>query len=385
MKSAILEISDRNGNILANYLKFGNSGFNMAIGYGVGSLDIELPFKFDNYPTDIIKHANYVKIKVAGKNAPGGVTVYSGFISGIDSDIERGANIKITCDGHASKWQYTPLRQVSSPLRTDYNMAFNDQGLQLRILIDNYKTREPLSPLQVSIQTLPNTGASRTYFFDSKTSKYAIDAVAETLPSSSYLYIDPSDDFVYRRSINAAADHYLVLGRDIGSVKISSDVTKVVNQLLFWNGLAAADPQLVQKKFDDVPSQNLNGIFGDVKRDERYKASAGTANDYATRLIANNKDPKPNITINVIDNNFSKLYGYDIESIKPGQTVKILNIEAGTPVSGILLVTEIKYKYSSVDLVCDNKDSYISQLFFDLKQKELQNDFNSTSSRTFTT
>lgn len=127
-----------------------------------------------------------------------------------------------------------------------------------------------------------------------------------------------ADGTNHRTTRKIAADTY-----GSGSIKTSSDASSWSADTgdLYFKTFYGAN---LFKVYDDTSSQGSYGIKAAYKQDERIK-NEGSMDQIADALLNTRKLPEIRMTIQVSDNNGNDL-GYDIESLKPGDTVFIRNL-----------------------------------------------------------
>jgi hypothetical protein len=160
--------------------------------------------------------------------------------------------------------------------------------------------------------------------------------------------------------------------KDIISINMSKSMSQMVNEVSFWNGLPSSDGSYIAKKYSNSASQLKYGRWAETKNDSRYKITS-SADDAMARYINNFKDPVNTVEMEIADNNFG--LGYDIESIKPGQTCKVRNISANNALSGNMLITSVEYKFSSVKIVVADVRTFLERSIFELAKKQQAGDY----------
>jgi hypothetical protein len=151
------------------------------------------------------------------------------------------------------------------------------------------------------------------------------------------------------------------LGRHFSAVSAQRGVEKVRNSILIWNGEPgpAGTPPCVYKRYED---SNSIGLYGRrAKTVDDYGISTEAVADLlAANFLAENTLPEIVLTIEIFDNTEDPGgKGYDIESIKPGDTCSFVGFSEGFAtryLSGNMLITSVNYTPEKVELTIDPRN-----------------------------
>jgi hypothetical protein len=166
------------------------------------------------------------------------------------------------------------------------------------------------------------TGQALTYIFNTATYQEALLKIIELCPVGWYLRIG-ADDIVYLKNKSVTPIHTFTLGKDIEMYQPEKRIENIINTVYFVGG---GSPNFY-KKYSDTGSVATHGVFAVKYVDEQVTTDA-VASVIANRIINTFKDPEVRVQIKVSDNNgesFKASQGYDIESIKVGDTCQIKN------------------------------------------------------------
>lgn len=300
--------------------------FRTNINGGSGELMIRLAREFDNFgEADDVKLNNKVECYCVDKEAPNGVLIYSGFISGY-RPIIREANqyVEVTCFNYVAELQRTILRTAAGNTTIAYNSY--DPANILKDVID--KLRALGVSLNYTATSIALTNTVVSYTFNTNTGKEALDKVIELCPVGWFWRID-SDNIVYLQPRNILADHTFNLGKEIENLETYRRIEDLVNTVYFTG---SGSPALFYK-YQNTGSQTTYGKYEKKLVDQRVTDSA-TASILANRLINQQKDPEIRSRFTIVDSNGpSSVLGYNIESIKVGQTLKVGNLRTGLKTS----------------------------------------------------
>jgi len=296
--------------------------FRQTINGGVGELNITLVRPFDDFGEDVdVKLNNRVECYVVDKDEPSGLLLYSGYISGYKPVISKESErVEITVLSYVTELQRMILTDASGNTTLTYNSY--DPSNILRDVIDKYRARG--GSLSYTPTSIKNTNTLASYTFQANTVKECFDKIIELAPVGWFWRVD-SDGKVYFSNKNLAADHAFTLGLDVENLETFRRVEDLVNRILF---VGAGSPALF-RKYENTGSQASYGLYEEKIVDQRVSVVASAAL-ISNREIDTKKDPEIRSLFTIIDNNGPRNRGYDIESVKPGQTLKVNGLRAST-------------------------------------------------------
>lgn len=294
--------------------------FKATINGGSGEMIIELGRRFDDFGEDVdVKLNNKVECWVVDKDTPNGSLLYCGYISGYKPSVQEAEEkVEITVLGYIAELQRTILRDASGNTSIAYNSY--DPSHILKDVIDKYRALG--GSINYSPNSIQNTNTTVSYTFNTNTIKECLDKIIELCPEGWYWRVDP-DSTIYLQPKNIMADHEFTLGLDVENLETFRRVEDLTNRVLF---IGAGNPALF-RKYENTGSQDTYGLYEKKIVDQRVSTVA-TAQIMAEREINSKKDPEIRSRFTIIDNNGPKDNGYNIESIKPGQTLKVKNLKS---------------------------------------------------------
>jgi hypothetical protein len=318
---------------VATWDGFEISGFAMSLDGGLGECSITLAKGFGASGPDFAE-GNTVIVSVcdadtlARDETAMTEVLYRGRISEVVR--ETGRNVVIRLMGEQSRLAQDFLRSgsqttlysktVGGITATVGDQSAADVGLMARAVIDLHKTNNPLSPIHYLEGDIPDMSATATYTFEAMTVKEALDAL-KGMVAGCHWFIDATGRVTFGTTARAA--HSLTFGREITSARLTKSAgMKIVNSWLVWDGTAGG----TYKRYEDANSIARFERSMDIYTDAGIKTSA-TADSIGARLLAETKDPSVKLVAEVIDGN-GDANGYDIESLRPGDTVRLLNFDA---------------------------------------------------------
>lgn len=294
--------------------------FRSTINGGPGELRIILARPFDDFGEDVdVTLNNKVECYVVDKDSPNGTLMYSGYISGYKPVIDKvSETVEVTVLGFVGELGHMILRDSAGNTTLTYNSY--DPSQILTDVLEKYIALGGRLRYSASSVALTNTVVS--YTFNTNTIKECLDKIIELCPVGWYYKIDPNG-LVYLQPRNILADHTFRLGIEVERLETFRRIEDLVNRVLFTGGGSLFN------KYENTASQLAYGLYEDRLVDQRVTVGA-TAETISQRIIDNRKDPEIRSKFTIIDNNGRSTRGYNIESIKVGQTLKIKNLNTGT-------------------------------------------------------
>jgi hypothetical protein len=206
---------------------------------------------------------------------------------------------------------------------------------------------------RLSLGTSDDPGTSVSYQFNSNTVQESIMQALLMCPYDYYARID-SDDKLYIKQKSATALHTFHVGRMISNYKQEKRTENIINAVYFTGG---GDPKIF-KEYLAAGSISAYGMHATKIVNERI-TNLTAADAMANRQLNLFAAPEIRITVDVIDsNNAEDGQGYDIESIKPGDTCKIL----GATSKGANLWDEMMWDVDSWDFNITNAAASVLQI-----------------------
>jgi hypothetical protein len=337
-KKYSVKIYDRAGTTFkGNYDPIGGYSFTKNINAGVGELSITLPRKFDDYGLgDDVNLLDEIQIWVQDRDSSG-EKIYSGYVSGITSYIngdEQGIVLDVL--GYVSR-----LGMTLDWDGTNISMVRNSQtpGEIAKDVIDKYRTTVAEERINYGSATVDIAGTDISYTSNAKSCLETIERVRQMAGATWYWYVDAENVF-YFDSYPTTPTHLFVFGKDVSSIEINRNVDSLKNEFIFWNGLQPDDTHFLSTRYYNTASITSYWNRFENLTDGRITDDA-TADEFASAFINAYKDPNVSMKFEVKDNNLGQ--GYDIESIEPGHTCKILNLDDSSVVGSNMVITSVNY------------------------------------------
>lgn len=337
-KKYSVKIYDRAGTTFrGNYDPIGGYSFTKMINSGVGELTIDLARKFDTYNVaNDVNLLDEIQIWVQDKDSSG-VKIYSGYVAEITGYINgQNQGIRLRVLGYVTRLGYTLDWDG-----TNVSIARNSMtpGELVKDVIDDYRTTVADDRINYGASTVNVTGTDISYTSNVKSCLETIERAREMAGEDWFWYVDANNVF-YFNSYSTVPDHFFVFGKDVSSLETSKSADDIKNELIFWNGLQPDDPHFLSTRYYNATSITDYWHRFENMTDGRVTDSA-SADEFGATYINAYKAPNISMKFEVKDNNLGD--GYDIESIEPGDTCKILNLEDSSVVGSNMVITSVQY------------------------------------------
>jgi hypothetical protein len=303
--------------------------FKSVINGGLSELIIKLAREFNSIDEDDsnrdINFRNEIQLWIQDLEEPNGLLIYDGFISDYSPYLDGNDEyINVTCLGYVDDLSSSELIDSNHNTAITYPSSLHPQtdpgDIIKNILI--------LSAGKITgTSTVFNTGTSVNYTFNNSTVKDAIDKAKDMSLADWYWFVGVDNKLHFQES-NVTVDHTLFIERDILKIDTYKTIRDLKNEVRFIGGytnpLDPTDTTQLYKVYQDSASIALYGKRSHTIVDTKVIVET-TANAQANKFLEEHKDPFVRSTIEVIDSNGDQTRGYDIESLKPGDTVQIID------------------------------------------------------------
>jgi len=320
-KRFLYKIYDSAGNFITTWKDvIGEPKFNISINSGFSDLTLDLARSEKNYDEGAsVKYGNILKLYVFDSDSRyGGVQIYSGLLSQyVPAIVGTKETIQVTFLSFWWKLDKMILENGSSTMLT---YTSQDPSNILKDVLDKFVAGG--GKIDYGSGSVDLTSQALTYIFNTATYQEALLKIIELCPVGWYLRIG-ADDVVYLKNKSVTPIHTFTLGKDIEMYQPEKRIENIINTVYFVGG---GSPNFY-KKYSDTGSVATYGVFAVKYVDEQVTTDA-VASVIANRIINTFKDPEVRVQIKVSDNNgesFKASQGYDIESIKVGDTCQIKN------------------------------------------------------------
>jgi hypothetical protein len=299
--------------------------FSTAINSSPGQCSVKLARPFEGFGEgDDVAHNNRVDIWLFDRNTPDGQLLYRGFISTYTPNLIGGKElIDIILLPYGTKLQRTMLEALNGDTSVPY--LTQDPSDLFRGVLGSMQ----LQGVELDGGTINDTGTSISYTFNTNTGKEAFDKAIELAPANWFWSIDPDGKVNYKEKPTGVT-HDLSIGKEIISASPQKRVENLVNKIYFTGG---GDPKLY-KKYTRQGSIDTYGLYAVKFVDQRVTVEA-TADIIAGKILDEKQAPEVRIKMRIADDNGDYGLGYNIESIKVGDTIRIKNLQFGSQTNSL--------------------------------------------------
>ncbi|MFA6048284.1 MAG: hypothetical protein WC737_05765 [Parcubacteria group bacterium] len=352
--------------------------FSKVINGGIGDLTLKLARKIDSFNSNSdVSIGNRIEIWVYDEDTGlAGTMIYNGYIEQQNPIIDGGDEyVELVCFGIISKLnndllktgsQTTLYTETTDGLTiTALSIAAAEIATVLKKIIDYFNAANTTFPIYYNLSgtpTIEDTGNDMNYTFEALTYSEAIERCRGVAPQDWYWFLD-SDGQIYFKAPSSSADHDFVIGKDIKSIKASKSADSIKNIILVWDGAA------IYKEYKDDVSISLYGRRVKLMVDSKIE-DATTMDNIGNAELNESKDPKIRIELEIIDNNESAK-GYDIESIQPGDTCRIIGVDADESIfDENMIIKEVIWSPTKATLVIETEKIFdINRYILDIDKK----------------
>ena len=174
--------------------------------------------------------------------------------------------------------------------------------------------------ISANVNTIDPTPDSPTYTFRYITYFDAIKKCLELAPAYWYWYINPNNLLHLHPVDWDTIDHNLFLGKEISSVNAKKSLEDFYSDVYFLGGKTAGAN--LYRKYINTSAQDEFKERHYQMRDTRV-TTASTADSMANKYLNEHASALSEMTVKVIDQSVDKSKGYDIETFKPGDVVRV--------------------------------------------------------------
>jgi len=349
-KRYTFKVFDKDENYITTWNDATFPGFQMNINSGLGELILSLGRSFGDFDEGgSVKVTNLVKIFVSDVDAVEQL-LYFGFISGyraFASGDEEG--VEVHCLGVLGS--YAHLLYKNSATVTLAHSAVDPNAIA-KDIVDRVQAEyadDPLANyLTYTAASVPATSTTVSYTFTSSMALAALKKSISLAPSDWSFFVG-ADNVLFWDQNSTTADHSFTYKKDVARIEVFKNMESIRNQILFWNGRASNDAQVISKDYLDTASKDEFGYRWENIIDGRI-----TVETTADILGEGFRDSRKNIdirtTLEISDNNLDNKKGYDIESVFPGQTCQVRGLPETTSstLSNNMLIVGVSYKPDSI-------------------------------------
>lgn len=309
-------------------------------GQGQCVLDLNRPFN-DFGEGVTIRHGNIFKIYINDEASPLGRLIYTGVVSQYVSYSDGAAEgVRVHLLGLYSILQRTYYNALApGGLNRNVTYTTTDPADMIKDTIDNWQTVTGSSLIAYDQGLINNTGQSSTIEFTSVKHSEQISGIVALAPSSWYWLINQDGQFVLSEKPSTPT-HRFTLGKNVIDFNVQNTSEEIRNSVLVIHDSGTYEQQ-------DAASVAAYGLY-EYNEDVKGISNDAQAQPIAERILGEFKNPKQSIQITINDS-------YDIYSIQPGDTCKILNVPTNSSLDfENLQIVKISYEENQATLELDS-------------------------------
>ena len=362
--------------------------FRTVINGGFVELDVKLARKtIDFGETTDVALGNEVQLWCFDDDAPNGTKIFSGYISRYDP-VNDGPQdyIRVYILGwHTRMAQFIHEDSLGS---TGISYNSTDPGKIAEDIIN--KAQVNGLPITWDETTLQKTGITASYSFLANTVQECIDKVLSLSPFGWYWYVDANKKLNLHPK-NEQATHTFTIGKQVFFIQPQKRIENLVNRIYFVGGIPDGGTEPLFARYDRPVSQRNYGLWAQKISDQRVTLQS-TMDAIADNILDQQQEIEIRTIIRVKDNSYDRDDGYDIESIKIGDTCQIRNYQDAFANSKwdvmswdidywdynvrnlteiIMQIVEIQYTPDYVELTISSKIPNVSKRVQDLNNQLL--------------
>jgi len=306
--------------------------FTWSINGGKGSIEIQLLSGAEN--VGLLNQQETIPATVQvivhdQETVPEGERIYTGQIIDSGYTLQSNGFIKNDINLYASGTVDLANKIVEDPVTGATRISYTDTDFAeiIRDLLDKYQLKGGY--VSYTSTTLPDTGITISITFANETFLEAIERLVGFLPRLWHFFVDGANKFWLRKTdLNTdAVDHVVWIEKDLDSGRLSLSTGEVVNSIFAHGGDDGTGSNLY-KKYQRSASINSLGLREEIITDGRV-TNTSTLDKKANRVLDDKSKEIRYIELTILDSNGSR-GGYDIESIKPGDSIQVLYPEVAT-------------------------------------------------------
>lgn len=300
------------------------------VGKPASDVTINLALPWDNFGYGQAAGINLfdlVKVYAVNSDNKGGILVFQGHIEEITGAYDKqNSHVQLRLFSldmlfARSFWKSGGIYTITYTT-ADVDTMFSDAIDAVNTLYGATFFSKALSDPALSINVV----------FDKMTHLAALQQAAGFLPSTWYWRVEADGTVRMAQFNDSTQDHTLQLGKHVDTIQVVKSVLDTKNRIILDWGSPAT-----RNEYNDAASETAYGTRMDAETESGI-TNLTSANARGNGDVARQKDPKTK-TVIVVNAN------YAIETIKPGDTVKVLNTSYSTTsmLTGVLRIVRVEY------------------------------------------
>jgi len=344
MQRFLYKIYNRSGNFVKILNDVVNTPeFTYSINGGLGEVVLELDRKVGDYGEGSDLDLNYKLEIYLNDDYNENTLIYTGYLTAFEPILKGGReSVRAIFLPNIAKLNNEFYRSGTS-VKDDFNITHTDTrvGEIFKAILTNHRNLVSTMYISNDFSDIDAGNETDVITIEFKKLKHidAIKLLEQYLDNGWFWYIDSAGK-CHLKKISDTPDHLFVLGKHITEFEGYKNIEDVVNSYFIWNG--ENTDSAVDKHYSDATSQTAYDAISEVLIDSGI-VSDSMSDIIGNAKIAKSKDPKRKVKMVISGKD------YDIASIKPGDTCKILNIDANQTIfEANMTIVKISYIADSV-------------------------------------
>ena len=299
--------------------------FRTLINGGDGEMVVSLARPFDDFGEGVdISLNNTVELEVSDKEDSGKL-IYRGFISSYTPTLKGEVQVLVVnVRGYGETLAKHMYKNESGNTTVVQNSK--DPSAIFKDILDRFI--DDGGELGYIATDIENTGSTVSYTFNTNTFREALDKVVELAPEGWFWRLNPNGMVDFKQK-NTNVQHQLSTKKDISLLEPDKNMENVINEVHFIGGDTGGGENLYIVKrdatsIDDYGVRILKIVDGRV-------TLQATATTIATRVLEERASPERRTGARIIDSNGTGDNGFDIESMKVGDTIQFSELTGAVP------------------------------------------------------
>ena len=309
--------------------------FSSNITWGQGQSVLSLALDFEDTSIDT---TDLIKVFEIDDDNPNGRLIYTWIVQNIERFIDANVVwIRLPLLGLSSIFTYLFFRDAG-------NLSFNkdqDPAQTVKDIVDLLNVDYNFFSYDWS--SIENYGTTVSLDFENDN---CLDSIKKCIESTSfYFYVDQNWK-VFFRPKPSTPTHTLTVQKDVEKLVVEENSENLVNNVVVEYATAT-------KEYPDATSQTNYWLREAFEGRASDLADVWAADEFWANYLAENKDPKSKTTVTVNSN-------YDLETINPWDTIKIVNFDYSI---NNLQIIKLTYSPDKIILNLEDLDSFSKEVF----------------------
>jgi hypothetical protein len=349
--------------------------FTWNINSGLGQMTINLAKPINNFSEgNEVAVNNRIQTYILDNDNKLGTKIFDGKVLSYEINVDENGiqNVVINAFSHTYSLANSLVKNGSST-----TIAYSTTNIEdiIKDLLTKYA-----GIITYTANSISMGAGAYTYTFKYITYLDALDKCLELCPAYWYWYLDASNIFWLQPIDWDTVNHTLYLGKEVNGLTAKKSIENLYNAVYFLG--AESGGSNLYKLYTNSSSIDEYGQRDYQMRDTRV-SNTDTAQAMANKFLTENDYANFELTCTVLDNSIDSNKGYDIESFKPGQIVKIIDPKKTIPtptlwdiadwdvdywddstatlLGNTMQIKSIKYDFFSCELTLTNKPEELSE------------------------